>query len=174
LTKRLRVSAPYTTAISKNVRVKYKKGRGAYTTPEARKHEESLARSIEAGTEGFEIAWVPAPLHIRVRVDRPDFRLDPVNFIDAICDAVSKGTGIDDRWFSVSLDWRMHHAPRIHVEITQEHDEPHRPCVGCHRVMPTTEFYGDGKGGWRSRCRPCEKAGRRTARKAAAVLDSAA
>lgn len=51
---------------------------------------------------------------------KPDHRLDAINFLDGIADGVKDAIGIDDRYFSATIDWSIDKQnPRIEVFIRQ-------------------------------------------------------
>lgn len=71
---------------------------------------------------GMDSMLVPRKTWISITVMRPnDGRdCDPINFVDSICDAVKEVMGVDDRWFSVVVDWMDSNAyPDVQIEVYQ-------------------------------------------------------
>lgn len=64
--------------------------------------------------------WKKSKVWLTIRVFKPDHRLDAINFLDGIADGVKDAIGIDDRYFSATIDWSIDKQnPRIEVFIRQ-------------------------------------------------------
>lgn len=118
---------------------------------EARAAREALTQSLLNKDHGF----VQGKIWIDICVQKPEHRGDAVNFVDAICDAVKKGIGIDDRWFSLGLvDWQIvKKDPFIIISIGQEYREPRQVCCYCGSIKTYDQFMGKKKVG--RECRDC-------------------
>ena len=115
----IKVEIPYVPEqLSKNRMIKFsstKMGRKAYKDPAVLKFHADMAWLLS-------LQKVPslskAKTHVGIMVYRPDMRSDPANFIDSILDIVKTGIGVDDRWFSVSLDWELAPKPKARIVVT--------------------------------------------------------
>lgn len=59
-----------------------------------------------------------AKIWIVITVYRADFRSDPINALDFVCDAAKLAIKVDDRWFSATVDWEVdRQEPRIEVSV---------------------------------------------------------
>jgi small-conductance mechanosensitive channel len=58
---------------------------------------------------------------VRIYAYRPDFKSDIQNFEECICDALKEALQIDDRYFSLIIDWELNRkTPIIHIDVWQE------------------------------------------------------
>jgi hypothetical protein len=89
-----------------------------YLNPTAAREMNSIATQLIANYAGPQ--WQKGKIYVAIIVHRPDLRSDPCNFIDTICDAVKRATGVDDRYYAVRLDW-IHdkQEPRIEIAVWQ-------------------------------------------------------
>ena len=60
-------------------------------------------------------------LWVKIYAYRPDMKSDIQNFEECICDALKKSIGIDDRYYSLVIDWEIVKVKgSILIEIWQE------------------------------------------------------
>ena len=113
-----KITIPYNMALSKNARHGYS-GSNVYVNPATRAEMDAISYLIRPEFYGY--IWTDAKIYVRIMVYRPDVRGDPINFQDAICDAIKVGIGRDDNVFAVSVDWELDtEEPRIVIEVEQE------------------------------------------------------
>lgn len=97
---------PYDSNCSKNrIYVRRRDGRVALTK-ESRSYKLLWEELIKEGT--IERSFSPRDVYkvvIDAVVARTDYRSDPINIVDLLCDAVASALGVDDRIFAVRLDW---------------------------------------------------------------------
>jgi hypothetical protein len=63
---------------------------------------------------------------VKIYAYRPDFKSDIHNFEECICDSLKDAIGIDDRYFSLIIDWCLDIEkinPRIEIEVWQVEGE---------------------------------------------------
>lgn len=64
--------------------------------------------------------WKKQKIWLTIRVFKPNHRLDAINFLDGIADGVKDAIGVDDRYYSATVDWDIDKDnPRIEVFIRQ-------------------------------------------------------
>ena len=84
--------------------------------------EGEVARRVAAESGRLRVEWQPRWTWIFLRVFAPG-DVDVLEFLQATCDGVQRGTGVDRRWFSV-VATRVHAAdwlPQgIHVSVAQQ------------------------------------------------------
>lgn len=56
---------------------------------------------------------------VGIYVYRKDYKSDVQNLIKGILDAVASAIGVDDRYFSVRVDWDISDKPHVCVGVTQ-------------------------------------------------------
>lgn len=56
-------------------------------------------------------------VYIKIYVYKPDNRSDVINLIEGIADGIKGPLGIDDRYFSLSIDWEVSNDPKILINI---------------------------------------------------------
>jgi len=57
---------------------------------------------------------------LTIRVFKPNHRLDAINFLDGIADGIKNAIGVDDRYYSATIDWAIDkEKPRIEIFIRQ-------------------------------------------------------
>lgn len=150
---------PFDYALSKNAAWR-NNGKGhVYLRDEARQLRERMTAEIATLAGG--LGLVENRVWIGIKVEKPDFRGDAINFVDAVCDAVKVGLGIDDRWFSLMfVDWSVVKIdPRIMVYVGQENVAASRVCSSCGRILPYDAF-GKSKHarlGIARACRECSR-----------------
>ncbi len=109
------IEIPYNTILSKNRMWRHGRGR-TYINPGTKAEINAIAVLLKA----CRCQWEVRKLFVHVMVYRPDMRADPVNFLDAILDGVKVATGVDDRYYSGSWDWKLDKGnPRIEIEVKQ-------------------------------------------------------
>lgn len=80
------------------------------------KHEVTLACRKAASGMRFK----KSKIWLTIRVFKPNHRLDAVNFLDGIADGVKDAIGVDDRYYSATIDWAIDKEnPRIEIFIRQ-------------------------------------------------------
>lgn len=153
LVNELKLKIPFTYALSKNFQWGYHQAGYVHLRSEARAARDGLTAAIVAAKPSF----VQGKIWVDICVQKPEQRGDAVNFVDAICDAVKKGIGIDDRWFSLRrVDWQVvKEDPWIIVSIGQEYTEPHNICSYCGALKHFSKFTGKKKIG--KECRDCRQ-----------------
>lgn len=149
----IRLKFPFTWALSKNFQWGARPGGYVYLRREAKAMREVITRTLLQMDHGF----VQGKIWLDICVQKPDHKGDAVNFVDAICDAVKKGIGVDDRWFSLGLvDWQIvKKEPWIIIAIGQEYREPRQVCCYCGAIKTYEHFQGKKKIG--RECRDCRQ-----------------
>ncbi len=60
-------------------------------------------------------------LMVHIHMYKQDNRMDCINFVDGLCDALQDAIKINDRYYSLSIDWSIDKTyPRFEMEISQE------------------------------------------------------
>lgn len=133
----IKIVIPYTQAFSKNKVLVGKQGRIIYWK-DRREAIEELAWRIKAMRHKF----YQGRIWLRIEVYKPNHIGDALNVIDSIADAVEKGIGVNDRWFSIEcLAWQIDKAdPRIELWIKQKATEHHDICSLCGRELSIDNF----------------------------------
>ena len=112
----LKITIPYTTALSKNL---LRVGRGRVyrlSAPE----KDAICYQLRGERNRLKQSWENVKTYVDIMVYRPDMRCDPANFVDVILDAVQAAIGVDDRWYAGSWDWLIDKEnPHIVVEVRQ-------------------------------------------------------
>lgn len=149
----VKMKVPFTWALSKNYQWSYRRQGYVYLRTEAKAARECIIQSLKMKDHGF----VQGKVWVDICVQKTEHKGDAVNFVDAICDAVKKGIGIDDRWFSLGLvDWQIvKKDPFIIISIGQEYTEPHQVCCYCGAIKHRDQFMGKKTIG--RECRACLK-----------------
>lgn len=107
---------PFDKRLSKNAQKTPFKGR-MILTKDARSATSALVQSLVRCITGRP---KEAKTLVTIRVFKPNHRMDAVNFLDVVCDCVQKAIGINDHWYSASVDWEIDRAnPRIEIEVGQ-------------------------------------------------------
>lgn len=135
------------TACSKNQL--YKRGRSGrtYLNPLAKPAYEEISEWIASQP----IQIFQGKIHIEAILYKHRAKLDAPNFVDWLSDSLKGPLGVDDQWFSISIDWAMapmNDAPTIAIKITQEINEHYDWCRSCHDVVPQ-------RGMQSNKCIPC-------------------
>ena len=121
---------------------------------------EQIIRSACGGME-----WYSARLHVATFVVLPNASIDAINFVGPLANIIQKAVGVDDKWHTLSLSWRIDkHNPFISISLSQIAKEDHAYCPGCNREMGLSNWYPsmikrrkDGRStGW-GVCRNCKK-----------------
>jgi hypothetical protein len=154
------VAIPFDAAISKNATHRVGRHGGIYLQKPGKKIREDLVRRIRAqgGT------WYEGRVWIDVFVEKPNHRVDALNVLDAVADAVKEGIGVDDRWFSATVHWAMvKDSPTLRVRVLQVAREHRRICSTCGRESGLDSFGRNrsDKLGHARVCRECSRASRR-------------
>lgn len=113
------VTCSYSSALSKNARLKRSFRGRMYIDPKAKAAERILEAELTKGLKGCKLYVNRVYLDIMVHKSRNT--VDAINFLDAVADCLKRVCGVDDKWYSVkSLDWSLDKAnPRIVVKIYQ-------------------------------------------------------
>lgn len=107
---------PFDKRLSKNAQKTPFKGR-MILTKDARSATSALVQSLARCITGRP---KEVKMLVTIRVFKPNHRMDAVNFLDVVCDCVQKATGLNDHWYSASVDWEIDRVnPRIEIEVTQ-------------------------------------------------------
>lgn len=107
---------PFDKRLSKNAQKTPFKGR-MILTADARSSSTALVESLRRCITGR-----PRKVKtlVSIRVMKPNHRMDAVNFVDVVCDCVQKASGLNDRFYSLAVDWEIDKAnPRIEIEVGQ-------------------------------------------------------
>ena len=113
---RIACVVPFDKRLSKNAQKTPFKGR-MVLTKDARSATSALVQSLVRCITGRpkEVKTL-----VTIRVFKPNHRMDAVNFVDVVCDCVQKAIGINDHWYSASVDWEIDKVnPRIEIEVGQ-------------------------------------------------------
>lgn len=132
---------PFDWALSKNARVNF--GNGRHWVNQYTRDAEKVVQDY---IEKKNIGWIQSKVYIDILVEKPNMRGDAVNFLDSIMDAIKKGIGVDDRWFSIGrLDWQISKVdPKIWVTIKQDTTKPLQACSHCGRLL-TFDMFNKNK-----------------------------
>lgn len=111
-------SIPFDTAMSKNNSVRH--GKGFTYTPKSHKDlRDAFVMLLKSKLRG--VSFVKGKVWVDIFVEKPDNRSDAANYVDFVCDGVKKAIEIDDRWYSLVVDWDIKKVdPHIRVRIGQE------------------------------------------------------
>lgn len=146
-------SIPFKTGMSKNFYLGLRHGGyGVYKKAEAVALEELIILKTKKMGGKFK----QNKIWLDFYVEKPTNRSDAVNVVDLICDAVKKGIGVDDRWFSLGqVDWSVvkDREPQVYVRVYQEDVWDSRVCALCGRILPEACF-GNKKN---NNCKECSK-----------------
>lgn len=166
--KEWHVELPWDRRYSKNLSMGSRDSHGKYRRKDSKAAQDELAFLVR--TSG---RWVTARIHVDILVVMPRFLSDAVNYVDTICDAVRDGTGVDDKWFSCSVDWDVDkERARIEVRLSQEETVDQAFCPTCSKFMPADDFYYAGARRM-DKCKECHKKKMRDKRRATEnVLES--
>ena len=107
---------PFDKRLSKNAQKTPFKGR-MILTADARSSSTALVESLRRCITGR-----PRKVKtlVSIRVMKPDHRMDAVNFVDVVCDCIQKASGLNDRFYSLAVDWEIDKSnPRIEIEVGQ-------------------------------------------------------
>ena len=144
-------SIPFKTGMSKNFYLGIRHGGyGVYKKLEARTQEDLIVSKLQEGVFRQNKVWLD------FYVEKPTNRSDAVNVVDLVCDAVKKGIGVDDRWFSLGqVDWQVvkDREPQVYIKIYQEDVWDARVCALCGRILPEACF-GNKKN---NNCKECSR-----------------
>lgn len=107
---------PFDRRLSKNRQKTPFKGK-MILTRDARRSSAALVKSLVDGMVGKPRE---TKMRVAVMVHKPDHRMDAVNFLDVISDCVQKACGLNDKWYSATVDWAIDREnPRIEIEVGQ-------------------------------------------------------
>ncbi len=114
----------------------------AFLRKEAKKARQDLVDLIKQKPQ----PWAQTKTWLGIKVIRPNFRSDPINFIDGIADAIKEGIGVDDKWFAIEyLDWEIDkNNSKIEVTIWQENAIDVRYCPDCNTTKELINFSPAG------------------------------
>lgn len=115
--RRVDVTIPWSSKLSKNRAYKTRKGGGMYIDRSVRTQRAMAAFYVKKalGNQVFE----KGPIWLILRVEKPDMRSDAINLIDGVADVVKAVIGVDDRWFHVVCTWSVKKPAQIHIIIGQ-------------------------------------------------------
>lgn len=115
--RRVEVTIPWSSKLSKNRAYKTRRGGGMYIDPSVRSKRAEAAFWIKKALNGQ--SFEKAPVWLILRVEKPDMRSDAINLIDGVADVVKAVIGVDDRWFHVVCTWSVKKPAQIHITIGQ-------------------------------------------------------
>ena len=116
----IKIEIPYMITLSKNqshrnIAINKRVPTKAYT-----KALKAIAILIKGQMNKSKVSFTEGKVWLNIMIYRPNMRGDPANFIDALCDGVKGALGVDDRYYSVNLDWVLDKDnPRITIEVRQ-------------------------------------------------------
>lgn len=118
--EKLKCVVPYNTHYSKNKKY-YAQIRGSFRV--IRKEYRTASHQL---LSLFNNSFTNHPfkdqekLWVKIYAHRPDFKSDIQNFEECICDALKESIKIDDRYYSLIIDWELNRKdPKIEIEIWQ-------------------------------------------------------
>lgn len=113
------ITIPYISCLSKNQMWKKDKNGKIYLNPATAAEMDAIAMQLPS------YDWQPkVKVHVEIMVYRPNFYMDPPNFVDTIVDAVKVGIGVDDRYFAGKWDYELDKLnPRIEITVRQGGDK---------------------------------------------------
>lgn len=139
----VRFKIPIITAVSKNMTY----GRSAaqharpYIKKQARSYRDALALLAKSHLAGIPVKH--NKIWLDIFVEKPHHKMDAVNVLDTVCDAIKSAIPVDDRWYSIRrLDWSVNkHDPHLFIGIGQEAGvEDAKICTSCGLVQPLDNF----------------------------------
>jgi len=115
-------SYPLTQDLNKNnAKMVFKRGKGIRfgLRPGYRRSLTDLAMALECFYRG--VPFKPkTKTWLNLKVFKPNNRSDAVNFVDGISDALKKAIKIDDRYYSMIIDWEIDkEQPRFELVVWQ-------------------------------------------------------
>lgn len=133
-------SFPFSKAASKNHIWNYSPGSHVFKRRESNDYQNALALRAKETVRGKRI--FQNKIWIDLFVQKPDHRSDAINVIDAVCDALKVGLGVDDRWFCIrQVDWEIVKTdPTIFISVFQRDTFDAQACSHCGRIRPFTDF----------------------------------
>jgi len=119
---------PWDSNYSKNRRFGFNRAGGVFK----KKEVSDLERNIITELKLTNFKWRVNKVYLDIMVEKPSMRSDAINVLDTIADAIKKGIGLDDNWFSVErLDWSINKTnPKIWIAIGQRNEDRY-PCSSC-------------------------------------------
>lgn len=171
----IQVTIPFESGLSKN-RIRGTAGYVDNVGPDGiirrypkRDHEGAKSRVADAivqASASVGATWHSARIHVNIFVVLPKFIYDATNVISTIADAVQIATGVNDKWLTVCLDWKVDKTnPRIEIELSQEAIEDFAYCSVCNREMAISAWHAyslrnltSGKTSGIGPCRECTNA----------------
>lgn len=143
---RITAAMPYDSAMSKNAL--YGRGRSGQVfirTKSARRSSE-LEFILRLEMRRLDIKPANDLVHLLIDVDKDEMRSDAINVLDVVADAVKKAIGIDDRWFSAEVRWRIVRSkPMLRVTVSQTRYDL-RHCSACMKTLSVENFPKDDRG----------------------------
>jgi hypothetical protein len=148
---------PFSWAASKNAIYRLVPKGHVALRQEAKYWRNGLAVLLQSSVRNIQI--VQNKLWIDIFVEKPNHKGDAINVVDAVCDAIKVGVGIDDRWFCIRhLDWAINkNDPEILIGIGQEDVPNAQACSYCGRILGFDRFTANRsyKNGIHRVCRDC-------------------
>ncbi|ASV43881.1 hypothetical protein [Gemmata phage BHS4] len=95
-----------TKGASKNRRWRFGRGR-VFNNPQYVKTIKVWTRELYEQVKPPRLLNKPYYVLVKVKYIRRDYKKDPVNVIDGLCDFLESILGINDRYFAVHLDWEL-------------------------------------------------------------------
>lgn len=142
----------------------------SFPKAEAKAHRTRLRDAIEEALIAFKITPRIDKLLVRIFVVRDSMRGDVANVADLVLDACKDALDLDDRWYSVGVDWTMNTRlkPFMAVTISQMEDRGVSCCIACGEYKSHSGFapYKAGPFGHKWTCRACDRAKARAKRAA--------
>ncbi len=116
-----KVVIPYNTALSKN-RAKEIHGWGKRKTIGLTKEYKGLLELlINEMKPQLQGSWIDKKkVWVLMQVQKPNHKSDAINIIDGICDVIKKCIPVDDRYYSVMVDWEIKKEnPMVEIRVVQ-------------------------------------------------------
>lgn len=113
------VQCTYSSALSKNARLKRSFRGRLYIDAKAKAAEAQLERELTTALKG--IKWYQSKVYLDIYVFKSRTNTDALNFIDALADCLKRVILVDDKFYSIkSCDWELDRKnPRIILKLFQ-------------------------------------------------------
>lgn len=150
-------SLPFSLNVSKNRRWSNNGRGGKFLSQGVRDYQDQIIAATSEALKGVSVKQ--NKLWVSFFVEKPNNRIDAVNVVDTLCDAIKVAAGLDDRWFCIGLiDWAIKkNDPAIIIKISQEADHDVMCCSYCGELKALEHFTNRANRplGKDRVCRPC-------------------
>jgi hypothetical protein len=113
------VTCTYSSALSKNARLKRSFRGRLYIAPAAKAAEKVLESELTTGLKG--VKMYQNRIYLDIQVNKSRNTVDALNFVDAVADCLKRVIGVDDKWYGIkALDWTLNKTnPSIIIKLYQ-------------------------------------------------------